>query len=129
MVRAAHQPGVCNIGPAEIRVRQLSALAGVVLTVALYIILRTMKVSQVLYALEFFPVVLFTTGWNQARSRFCIYFGIKGIFNFGDLINSSSAGTIDDAAFRAADRAMALKLIGRSIILALSITVILILIS
>lgn len=129
MARAAHQPGVCNIGPAEIRVRQLSALAGVVLTVALFIILRTMKVSQAFYALEFFPVVLFTTGWNQARSRFCIYFGIRGIFNFGGLTDSSSKSSIEDEAFRAADRAMALKLLGRSLALALPITAILILIS
>ena len=129
MARAAHQPGVCNIGPAEIRVRQLSALAGIVLAAAFFILLRTLEVSQAFYALEFFPVVLFTTGWNQARSRFCIYFGIRGLFNFGGLTDSSSKSSIDDAAFRAADRAMALKLLGRSIILALPITAILILIS
>jgi hypothetical protein len=129
MAHATHQPGVCNIGPAERRVRQMTALAGFVLTVALFIILRTIKSSQAFYAFEFFPVLLFTTGWIQARSRFCIYFGIKGIFNFGGLMKFSSRETIDDAAFRAADRAMALKLLGRSLTLALPITTILILIS
>jgi hypothetical protein len=129
MAHATHQPGVCNIGPAEIRVRRMTAWVGFVLAVAFFIILRSIKASQAFYALEFFPVLLFTNGWVQTRSRFCIYFGIKGIFNFGGLMKFSSRESIDDAAFRAADRATALKLLGRSLALALPITMILILIS
>ena len=129
MARTTHQPGVCNIGPAETRVRQMTALVGFVLTIALFIFLRAIKAPQAFYTFEFFPVALFTIGWVQASSRFCIYFGFKGIFNFGILMKSSTRVSIKDAAFRAADRAMALKLLGRSLALALPITLFLVLIS
>jgi hypothetical protein len=129
MAQATHQPGVCNIGPAEIRVRKMTAVIGFILTFALFIILRIIKAPQGLYSLEIFPATLLTTGWIQARSRFCIYFGMRGLFNFGGLGKSSSTETIDDAAFRAADRALALKLLARAVVLALPITAILILIS
>jgi hypothetical protein len=129
MAQANHQPGVCNIGPAEIRVRKMTALVGFVLAIALFIILGVIKASHGLYTLEIFPVILLTTGWIQARSRFCIYFGMRGLFNFGGLGKSASTESIDDAAFREADRAMALRLLGRSVALALPITAILILIS
>ncbi len=126
MARATHQPGVCNIGPAEIGVRKMTAVVGFVLTIALFIFLRAIKASQGLYSLEIFPATLFTTGWIQARSRFCIYFGLRGLFNFGGLGKSSSTETIDDSVFRAADRALALKLLARAVLLALPITAILI---
>lgn len=129
MAHATHQPGVCNIGPAEIRVRKMTAVLGLVLTIALFIFLRVIGASHGLYSLEIFPATLLTTGWIQARSRFCIYFGIRGLFNFGGLGKSSSTETIDDAVFRAADRALALKLLARAVILALPITAILIVIS
>ena len=129
MARAAHQPGVCNIGPTEIRVRKMTAWLGFISTIALFIFLRVSMAPQGLFALEIFPATLLTTGWIQARSRFCIYFGIRGLFNFGGLGKSSSTETIDDAVFRAADRALALKLLARAIVLALPITAILLVIS
>ena len=129
MARPTHQPGVCNIGPAEIRVRKMTAVLGLIVTTALFIFLKVIKASRGLYSLEIFPATLLTTGWIQARSRFCIYFGIRGLFNFGGLGKSSSTETIDDAIFRAADRALALKLLTRAVILALPIAAILILIS
>lgn len=129
MARVTHQPGVCNIGPAEIRVRKMTAVLGLILITALFIFLKVIKASRGLYSLEIFPATLLTIGWIQARFRFCIYFGIRGLFNFGGLGKSSSTETIDDAVFRAADRALALKLLARAVILALPITAILIVIS
>jgi hypothetical protein len=56
-----------------------------------------------------------TTGFMQAASRFCIYFGFSSMFNFAEL---GQEARVVDAEARRKDRARAMRLLGQSAVLA-----------
>ena len=96
-----YQPGVCNIGPAEIERRRRSALAATILTavVAAAILVSGLPAMARLAVLPFAIATAIT--WLQVTRRFCVGFGAAGVLNFGDL--GSTTSVLDPSA-RAADR-------------------------
>lgn len=122
-----HQPGVCNIGPAEISRRKQGAYFGLALTLLWFIALHFMKANRALYLTEFFPSMAFTIGWNQARSKFCVAFGLMGVFNFGPLGKESELQKVESLDLRAIDRKFALNLIAKSALWSVLITAALVL--
>ncbi len=118
-----YQPGSCNIGGPEVRRRKISALIGAVLSVAFYIFALSIHAPKGVRALVFFPLVLATIGWFQTRRKFCLAFGLSGVFNFGNL---GEVSRVQDPAQRSADRAQALKILAQAtavgIMLALILT-------
>jgi hypothetical protein len=104
---SAYQPGVCNIGPAEIARRRRSAIATTVLAVAVAMGLVVTGVpATVRIALWPFAAAA-GIQWLQVVRKFCVGFGAAGIRNFGELGAHSGVG---DAAARAADRRAALRM-------------------
>lgn len=102
---AVYQPGVCNIGPAEIRRRRLSGWVGLgvsVLFLALAFALGWAAPWRLLVAL---PVFLSAQGFLQAAFHFCVGFASRGLYNFGAL---GSEESVQDAEFRRADLRKAL---------------------
>lgn len=106
-----YQSGSCNIGNAEIRRRKISGIIGGVLSLTFYAVALSFHASQGIRALIFFPLVLTTIGWYQSRRRFCLAFGLMGVFNFGNLGETSR---VQDPAQRSADRAQALKMLAQA---------------
>jgi hypothetical protein len=104
----AYQPGVCNIGPAEIRARRLSGVLGAAATMGLFGALAIFRFDPLWRLLLFIPAAGSAAGFLQAAMRFCANYGWRGVFNFGpELRDVTDVGSREAAA---ADRRTALRI-------------------
>ena len=108
-------PGSCNIGKGEIKRRQLVALVGLFLSISTLATLISMQASATARLGIFFPLMVASVGFIQSRSKFCLAYGFAGTFNFGKLGDLSR---VSDPQDKAADRSTALKILGKSFLLA-----------
>ena len=109
---ATYQPGVCNIGPAEIARRRRSGHVGLAAAVALLgalVVLDTPPVTRLLVAV---PATVAASGYLQARLRFCTGFGSRGVFNFGAI---GSTEQVADAEARRVDSRRSMQINGASV--------------
>jgi len=102
-----YQPGVCNIGPAEIAARRRSGHFGVIATIVLFAILVAIGAPPIARLLLAIPAAVAASGYLQARAKFCAGFGSRGVFNFGAL---GTTQHVDDAEARALDRRRSVQL-------------------
>jgi hypothetical protein len=114
-------PGTCNIGAGEIRRRQAVALFGLFLTVFSMTTLLATDQSNSARLSVFIPAMIFSVGFIQSRSKFCLAYGLAGTFNFDKLGKISKVGSAED---RAADRKTAIQILTKSFALAALITVV-----
>lgn len=115
-------PGVCNIGPAEIRMRRTTGLFGLGVTVIMFLLFYIVSVDPQLRLLIFIPAVIAASGFLQAQLHFCAKFGMSGLFNFGDDIRKQDS--VDQAEYRRKDQRKAITVIAGSAAIALGITLI-----
>lgn len=111
--------GTCNLGPQEIRSRQLVAIFGGALTIISALTLILTDQSKSARFSIFLPAVIFAIGFIQSRSKFCLAYGFAGTFNFGKLGQVSKVASAED---RRADRKTAGLIFIKSIALATIIT-------
>lgn len=111
-----YNSGSCNIGGAEVRRRRVSGITGAVVSVVFYISCISLNAPKGIRAIIFLPLVLAWTGWLQSRNKFCVAFGLMGVFNFGEL---GQASRIAEADARAVDRKRALVLLGQAVALSI----------
>jgi len=104
---ASYQPGVCNIGPAEIAARRRSGHVGVIATVVLLAILVAIGAPPIARLLLAIPAAVAASGYLQARAKFCAGFGSQGVFNFGDV---GTTQHVDDTEARSLDRRRSVQL-------------------
>ena len=109
-------PGVCNIGPAEVRLRKLFGWIGLILTITIWAALILFHVSAVWRLTLFFPAMLAAVGYLQAAWHFCAKFGLGGVFNFGPHVGKTDS--VEQAESRRQDRKTALQIIGISLLVA-----------
>ena len=102
-----YQPGVCNIGPAEIQRRRMAGHVGLVASLAVLSALVVTDAPALLRLLVIAPAAVAASGYLQARLRFCANYGWRGIFNVGEI---GDDGQVVDRAARAADRRLALRI-------------------
>ena len=102
-----YQPGVCNIGPAEIARRRRAGHVGLIATIALLAILVAVGAPPIARLLLVIPAAVAASGYLQAYLKFCAGFGSRGVFNFGDV---GPMEQVEDAAARALDRAKATRI-------------------
>jgi hypothetical protein len=100
-------PGVCNIGPVEIARRHRAGQAGAAVTVGLAALLTITRAPRAWRLLLAIPATVSAVGFIQAARHFCAAFGWRGIFNFG---GPGSAESVEEAAARAEDRRLALRI-------------------
>jgi hypothetical protein len=112
-------PGSCNIGKGEIRRRQLVALIGIFLTFSSATALLATNQSRTNRLSIFIPALIFSIGFVQARSKFCLAYGLAGTFNFERLGRISRVQSEQD---RKADRKTAIIILLKSAALAALIT-------
>lgn len=109
-------PGVCNIGKEEIRKRMRTGWSGLILTVITATLLLWLGADRPWRLLILIPATMSAIGFIQAYSRFCVYFGFGHLFNFGE---TGKTDTIEQAEFRAKDRAKAWQILGYCITIGL----------
>ena len=97
--------GACNIGPAEIARRRRAGYVGVFAAVALALALLVFDAPAVARLAVAVPLSVGILGFLQARSRFCVAYGMGGLRNFGEL---GAETKIADTADRLADRRRAI---------------------
>jgi len=102
-------PGVCNIGPAEIRRRMQGGWIGLGVTILLWGAFFIFRVPAAWRLTLFLPAMLGATGFLQAALHFCADFGMRGVFNFGPQVGKTD--TVEQAEFRLKDLRKA-RLIG-----------------
>ncbi|MFI5292650.1 MAG: hypothetical protein ACHQ02_07265 [Candidatus Limnocylindrales bacterium] len=104
MAQVEYRPGVCNIGPEEIRRRRRAGHVGLIATVVLLAVLVAVGAPPLARLLVAIPAAMAASGYLQAWFKFCAGFGSRGIFNFGAL---GETHEVIDAEARARDRARA----------------------
>src|SRR6476659_232900 len=92
-----YQPGVCNIGPAEIARRRRSGHVGAIASVVLLAVLMAFDVPPLARLLVALPAAIAASGYLQAHFHFGAGFGARGVFNFGPL---GSTDTVVDPQSR-----------------------------
>jgi len=103
--------GSCNIGQQEIKRRYQTAIFGA----ALYLIFAIVGWSNFI----FIPALIASVGFIQARKKFCVAFGLMGVFNLGATgITQKVSGKKDLSE----DRKYAVSVLTQSIILAAAIS-------
>jgi hypothetical protein len=111
--------GSCNIGKGEIRRRQIVALFGIFLTISSATALLATDQSRLSRFSIFIPALVFSIGFVQSRSKFCLAYGLAGTFNFDRLGKISRVQSAQD---RKADRKTAIVILLKSSALAALIT-------
>jgi hypothetical protein len=101
---ADYQPGVCNIGPAEIARRRRAGHVGLIATIVLFAILVLVSAPPLARLILVIPAAVSASGYLQAYLKFCAGFGSRGIFNFEDV---GTTQQVADTAARALDKGKA----------------------
>jgi hypothetical protein len=102
--RSAYQPGICNIGPAEIARRRRAGHVALLVTVVFLVILVAISAPPLARLLVALPAAGAASGYLQAALKFCAGFGSRGLFNFGPVGPTEQAL---DPVDRARDKARA----------------------
>ncbi len=112
-------PGSCNIGKAEVKRRQIVSVFGLILMLISIVAITTSEQSRTARLSIFLPALIFSVGFIQSRSKFCLAYGLAGTFNFGKLGDISKVQSLED---KRADRKTASLIMFKSIALAAAIT-------
>ena len=113
--KTVYQPGVCNIGPAEIRRRRTSGYLGLVVAVIFLVAAFALSWAAPWRLLVFIPAVVSASGFLQGAFHFCVRFGTQGLFNFGELGTEES---VHEAEYRRKDQRKAMQIVVLSLLIA-----------
>jgi hypothetical protein len=102
-----YQPGVCNIGPAEMARRRRAGHTGLLAAIGLFVALVAIGAPDWTRILVAIPAIGAASGYIQAHLKFCAGFGAAGVFNFGEL---GPTERVADDADRGRDRARAFQI-------------------
>jgi len=78
-------PGVCNIGKKEIERRKHAAIFSFALCIFCIVLIQWLGADRVWKLLLFIPAASLGVSFQQWYFKFCVAFGIKGVFNFGGI--------------------------------------------
>jgi hypothetical protein len=110
-------PGVCNIGPAEQKLRARSGWIGLAAAAVLGGILVASQAPPLWRLLVFLPAFSAATGFLQSALHFCLGFGFKSVFNFGE---PGRMDSVAEAEFRRIDRRKAQSILAYSALIGLA---------
>ncbi len=119
---SGYVPGACNIGSREIMRRRAVGIAALVFAVISgYTLLMSDDLAKSARWGIFFPLLVSAIGFIQARSKFCLAYGLAGTFNFGKI---GDMERVFDADSKKSDRKKALSILMQSAIIAFVLTAI-----
>lgn len=95
-------PGVCNIGPAERKMRRMSGVASSVVTGLILIVLIVTDAPLWWRLILIIPAAGAAIGFLQDALHFCAGFGMKGIFNV--MNNVGITDNVDREDYRLKDK-------------------------
>jgi hypothetical protein len=125
MSNSTYTPGVCNIGPKQIKTRQLFGLFGMMFFLVTWAVLDNSLATLGWYWLLVLPAFAASLGYLQAYYHFCADFGLRGVFNVSPDVGIKD--TPIQAKFREQDRQKAILILKQSFSLGIIITALVIL--
>lgn len=117
-----YQPGVCNIGPAEIRARRRVGVGGAIVTVLALVAFVVLGVPDAWRWLVVIPAGVGAMGFLQAAFRFCARFGMAGLFNFTD--DPDHPEQVYEQEYRRKDQRKAMLISALSLAIGIAVAVI-----
>ena len=114
-------PGVCNIGKVELEKRRQSLYMALIFLAIIVLIPGWFNINHIWRLIVFFPVVAVTVSLMQVYFKFCVSFGLKGVFNFAE---SGNISKVEEPEYVKKDKEKALAMIGISIIISVIISII-----
>jgi hypothetical protein len=118
--KAEYIPGTCNIGPAEIKARRNVAIISTILSIVIITLLVMLHADKLWRLTLFIPATSVAVSFQQVYFHFCVNFGLRGVFNFGDI---GKTFTVDQQENFKKDRMKAQKMIATGIFFGLVIAV------
>jgi hypothetical protein len=119
-----YQAGACNIGPSEIKRRRQGALVGAILFAITTVLFVVTDASTSTRLVTFIPALLFAVGMIQSKRRFCVAYGLMGVFSFEKLGDTKKVTVNQDLK---ADKKYAVKLLLQSVAIAIVLTALVVL--
>lgn len=113
-------PGTCNIGAAEIKKRKAATIISAILMIVMLMVFQLMSIERIWRFFLFLPATLFAINFLQVYFKFCVAFGLKGVFNFGDPGKNDS---ILSSEHRRSDRIKSMLMIGSGILIGLAVSI------
>lgn len=114
-------PGVCNIGPQEIKMRMMVGWVSLIITLALGAVLFYLPISPWTRLVLFFPAFISAMGFLQAAFHFCVAFGSKGLFNMDKAVGQTESVT--HAEFRKKDQQKVVQIYTLAVVIAIVVAV------
>lgn len=114
-------PGVCNIGPAEIKLRKLTGTIGLSVTIVLFAVFLVGNFSPFWRLLLFIPATAGAVGYLQAKLHFCVRFGTTGLFNVSSGLDKRES--VENAEYRRKDQRKAIMIMSISAAIGLVVAV------
>jgi hypothetical protein len=116
-----YQPGVCNIGPAEIRQRRRLGWIGLAVAVVFLALAFVLGLPPAFRLLVALPAGMAATGFLQGAFHFCVRFGTQGLFNFGDI---GTEEAVHETEYRKLDQRKAILIVVLSLAIAVVVAVV-----
>lgn len=111
-VSGEYEPGACNIGRTERRVRFGVGAAGFLVGAAFVVAVPVLGLPRWVLMLASIPLFGGFVGYYQGRASFCVRYAMAGVYNVGDGVGERER-VADPAAIRR-DRREARALLARS---------------
>ena len=114
-------PGVCNLGKEEISRRRNGLYLSLTLLIINILILQLFHASNIWRLTSFLTVSYVAISYQQWYFKFCVKFGMKGVFNFGKLGKTFEVLQNED---KRKDRIKAIRMIAIGIVIGVSVAMI-----
>lgn len=105
---ASYEPGVCNIGRRQVRLRYLLGAIGFAAAAAYLPWFVTSGLPDPYLLAVFFPLLIGFEGVLQGRTRFCATFGISGVYDFAG--SGGRRGRVEEEEARRRDLRKAVRI-------------------
>ena len=122
MTKNTYMPGVCNIGPSEVKSRVAAGWIGLIATVAIGALLIYLPVSPWTRLVLFFPATIAALGFLQAAFHFCVAFGMDGLFNMSE--EAGKTESVSQQEFRKQDKKKAVQIITYSVVIGVIVSIV-----
>jgi hypothetical protein len=111
--------GQCNIGGAEVRQRRNAAWFTAITTLILIALILASDTDRAIRIGLFLPLAGTVITFEQARRRFCLAYGWRGVFSFERL---GDVSRVNDDMARNADLSLVKQILIRASVIALALT-------
>lgn len=121
-VSTDYQPGACNIGRAEQRVRYGVGAIGFVASAAVVAAAVVLSWPRWVLLATALPLFAGFVGYYQGREKFCVRYAYEGVYNVSDRLGERD--TVPDDRTAEADRRHARSLVARAGVAAVAVAVV-----